>query len=341
MNATFWNQRAYNLTLCCRGSEVSKQFLRRGGNVRAERILSGKWIDFGTRTKAQRPQQTREPRRMGPPRHQTPRKPRPQSSFNSSLRLPRQELRRSNGQPPLPGEGQVLHGIIGGRPPRSKPSGVGGVGSGVGVGDTAGADGRSELKRTAESALVASMGGDGRRACMVFPPRRCLFRRRLWSAAPSLRQQRRRCWHRGRTVPPAEATVQSPTGGHRAAEAPSHTRWRRRRRRASPARPAAALRGRASQAPGRIPLRRVGGRACNAASAQATLWSLAIRRSWRQGEAGHFSVAEFSFCEPRCFCSWPGKEKACISWRVVALRLLPGSGLLIIAPERMRAPEGH
>ena len=52
MNATFWNQRAYNLTLCCRGSEVSKQFLRRG-NVRAERILSGKWIDFGTRTKAQ------------------------------------------------------------------------------------------------------------------------------------------------------------------------------------------------------------------------------------------------------------------------------------------------
>ena len=53
MNATFWNQRAYNLTLCCRGSEVSKQFLRRGGNVRAERILSGKWIDFGTRTKAQ------------------------------------------------------------------------------------------------------------------------------------------------------------------------------------------------------------------------------------------------------------------------------------------------
>ena len=53
MNATFWNQRAYNLTLCCRGSEVSKQFLRRGGNVRAERILSSKWIDFGTRTKAQ------------------------------------------------------------------------------------------------------------------------------------------------------------------------------------------------------------------------------------------------------------------------------------------------
>ena len=51
MNTIFWNQGANNLTLCCRGSEVTKQVPRWGWKVWAEQILSGKSIDFGIFTK--------------------------------------------------------------------------------------------------------------------------------------------------------------------------------------------------------------------------------------------------------------------------------------------------
>ena len=46
MNAIFWNKSAYNLTLCCRGSEVTKQVLRTEWKVWSEQIQSCQQIDW-------------------------------------------------------------------------------------------------------------------------------------------------------------------------------------------------------------------------------------------------------------------------------------------------------